>query len=840
MKVCFAILAHDHPEIVSRLARRLLDANGVVAIHYDAKRGDEPVEEIRSSLADVSDRVVWAQRVSVAWGEWSMIEATLNTVKALYGAGHEPDYVHLMSASDYPIRPLQEFRDFLKRNRGKDFIESYDIADKKWVRDGLSRERYQYRHFFNFKKHPKLFGMSWKIQHFLGLARKLPSGVRIHMGSQWCTLTGESWKHILKRAESKDIGIFFSRTWIPDEMFMQSMLADANRPHSNRHLTLYQFTGYGVPVVYYDGHTEHLARQPFFFARKLSPYANVLRGELDRLLDGKRALPRLDDSDIGALNDDYENFQTLHRKGLTGKRTIGLVRDEWQGDLEWNRKHYIAFLGMGREELSHIARMMGNLPGFIGHGALFAKDRIHFAGEHGRLAGYATKDIGLRDHRRTTFLTDVISQFPDDVTAFTLSPDEERDIFHQLRYDKRSFFVLVRGNIIRSFLELGFRKFSKISRRIDTGAGESLQADPLVFRQFYDRYETYYSNRKKQLVEAGARFTEIDINQPGWQYALAKFLYLLDNSEQHRRPYLGAVVEASSIDGISDPFEIIANADELAQLIPDSSLRVQHMKPRLSPYLVMLGDSFEETDFVAEALNESGQFNIRDEPAFRAPGLLDLAKLGEYHGAGSGIYFGGIPHPEKMNLVSSDPNARFVIVKGNVLRAVRDRHDAKKAEAARAPPTSKSDVSLPSFNPLEFQIAYEHFRLSNAGDWFAGQARPAVLFVTDLMRAEWREELCGFLKNAFAGIDGLKVRKSLESKRFKERLVALCDPSAVFSNADLLCTLIPDDAQRRSHQSNSKMVAPAAKSGRTGLPSPENGGPVQLVPEKRNRPAENA
>ncbi len=68
----------------------------------------------------------------------------------------------------------------------------------------------------------------------------------LHMGSQWCTLTTATWTKLLELSRRRDVLKIFRTSWIPDEMFFQTLLATLNVRHSNRNLTHYQFTDYGV------------------------------------------------------------------------------------------------------------------------------------------------------------------------------------------------------------------------------------------------------------------------------------------------------------------------------------------------------------------------------------------------------------------------------------------------------------------------------------------------------------------------------------------------------------------------------------------------------------------
>lgn len=454
MKLGFLILAHDNPANTARLVKLLLASGSAVCLHYDLNAGDAPLKEIKDRLGALADQIILPKRVRVSWGEWSIVEATLHGLRALLESGHELDYIHLMSGADYPIRPVSEFRAFLERHNGVDFIESHPVAKRQWVKDGLSRERFQYRHFFNFKAHPKLFSWCWKVQAALKLRRKPPEGLSIHMGSQWWTLTTATCRHVLERGTSREIVRFFRRSWIPDEMFVQTLAAEMQRKHSNRHLTLYQFNDYGVPIIYYDSHAAYLSTQPFFFARKLSPYAHELRDALDIIVGGERQACRFVDSEIGSPTAEYGKFKTLHRYGLPGRRLPGRIESQSRGELTWNNRRYLVILGSSTFELEQVADVLRRIPDIVCHGFLFAWHEVDFAGGVGALAGYSRSGIALRDHSPSTFLADVVNSNPDKLTCFLLRRQEAPQFLNDtLRMDPNASIVLVEGGIIRDYMD---------------------------------------------------------------------------------------------------------------------------------------------------------------------------------------------------------------------------------------------------------------------------------------------------------------------------------------------------------------------------------------------------
>jgi hypothetical protein len=511
LKVAYVIIAHQDPQHVARLARLLMADGGRVAIHLDANTGEPGLQRLRHALGEDAARVLWpARRVRVAWGEWSIVEATLLALEAIEVSGEAPDYVQLLSGSDYPIRPLSQFRDYLARTGG-DFIECYDMAREPWIKGGLTHERWRYRHVVNERRRPRLFGASWRAQQLLGLARSFPKGLAPHVGAQWWTLSWETCRMVLAAGRDPALRSFFRYVWIPDEMFIQTVVA-ARVPADRRRrtcLTLFQFTDYGVPVVYANDHADHLSRQPFFFARKISRSADRLREELDRIVRGERPVTPAADGDIGRRTGEYERAVRGSRLPRPGRRVIGQDVDRWRGDLGWSNTPFVAVLGMSRQELGLVQQVLAASGRIECHGALFDPSEVDFAGFRPSFAGYGRTDTALRDARPTTFLVDVLTASAPATVGFLLPWRQEDEMRDKVLWHAKAQIVLVRGNLFRAFLEQEAAK-AAVPRPMARWVSA---AD---FGAFCIEAERYHAHVLETAAEAGITFSDISLLEPGW------------------------------------------------------------------------------------------------------------------------------------------------------------------------------------------------------------------------------------------------------------------------------------------------------------------------------------
>jgi hypothetical protein len=281
MKLLFIILAHDQPEHLAALAATLADAasDGRVVIHFDAGAKPEEYALLKESLKDNQRIAFTERRVRCYWGGYGLVEAVLVALEEARAAGHEYDYVLLLSGSCLPCRPIRQLERYLTENNGREFIEA---EGPEWVTDGLREERYTFYTVFRPLSRPLLENVLWEAQHLLGIKRKLPAGIKtVKLGSQWWGLTWRTCLDIIDfMTQNRDIERFYRKTWIPDEMVFPSVVHHLVAPEkiTGHNLTHYQFTERsGKPVVFYDDHGDYPFLLKKFFYRKVSGEARALR-----------------------------------------------------------------------------------------------------------------------------------------------------------------------------------------------------------------------------------------------------------------------------------------------------------------------------------------------------------------------------------------------------------------------------------------------------------------------------------------------------------------------------------------------------------------------------------
>jgi hypothetical protein len=284
-KIAYILLCHKDPDAIVQQAQRLTAAGDYMSIHFDARAKPEHFRQIQTALADNPNVVFARKRIKCGWGEWSLVQATLYAVESALSAFPRATHFYMLSGDCMAIKTAEYAHRFLDEN-DVDFIESFDFFESDWIKTGMKEDRLIYRHFFNERKHKRLFYASYRLQRRLGLTRPVPADLQVQIGSQWWCLRRRTVEWIIDMTRNRpDVMRFFRTTWIPDETFFQTLVRHLipEAEIETRTLTFLMFSDYGMPVTFYNDHYELLLSQDFLFARKISPEATELKARLGRL-----------------------------------------------------------------------------------------------------------------------------------------------------------------------------------------------------------------------------------------------------------------------------------------------------------------------------------------------------------------------------------------------------------------------------------------------------------------------------------------------------------------------------------------------------------------------------
>ncbi len=314
-KIAYILLCHKDPEGIIAQAQRLAAAGDFISIHFDLRAKPEDFEKIRTALSANPDVAFAAKRIQCGWGEWSLVQATLNAIDAAVEAFPRATHFYMLSGDCMPTKTAEYSHQYLDQT-DCDFIESFDFFTSDWIKTGMREERLHYRHWFNERTQKWLFYTSLYWQTRMKLARKVPHDIQIMIGSQWWCLRRRTVEMVLDFCKAHpDVLRFFSTTWIPDETFFQTLVRHLvpGQQINSRTLTFLLFTDYGLPVSFYNDHYDLLISQDYLFARKISPDAKILKERLGNLYAAR-------DISFAISDEGRRLFTFLVGRGRVGRR----------------------------------------------------------------------------------------------------------------------------------------------------------------------------------------------------------------------------------------------------------------------------------------------------------------------------------------------------------------------------------------------------------------------------------------------------------------------------------------------------------------------------------------
>lgn len=265
MKLAHLILTHANPEQLRRLVLRLAYKDTHCYIHLDKKTDIGPFMEI----AAIPNVFFVQDRVKVSWGGYSIVQATVNGLKAILSSGNTYDHINLLSGQDYPIQKNDDIHAWLRQNKGRTFMHSLSVMEE-W-KEAIPRVTKYYLTNYSFPGNVR----AEQLLSTLLPARKMPMGM-VPMGrSQWFTASYEAVDYMVRFLEDNPSVVrFFKLTWAPDELIFQTILYNSPLRDTmvNDNLLYVDWSNGGAsPKVLTMDDAAALERSDKLFARKFNP-----------------------------------------------------------------------------------------------------------------------------------------------------------------------------------------------------------------------------------------------------------------------------------------------------------------------------------------------------------------------------------------------------------------------------------------------------------------------------------------------------------------------------------------------------------------------------------------
>ncbi len=408
-KLCYILLCHKNPDAVTAQVKMLTAHGDSVVVHVDKSAAASVGVPLKAAFGKDAS-VAFAKSESCGWGEWSLVQASLNGLRKALATYPDATHYYLISGDCWPIKSAETIRDYLT-HLDKDIIESADFFESDFIKTGLKKDRLIYRHFFNEREDKKLFYAMYEAQKFLRLERELPKGLKMRIGSQWWCLRRKTAEAVAAfTRERRDIMRFFKTTWIPDETFFQTLVHHlvpeveiVARPP-----TFLAFSDYGMPVNFQNDHYDFLLAQEELFARKLSVNAEELKARLVELFSGPAtAIPE------GANGREF--FHYLRLRGRTGNR---FTRRIWEREGEIGRENTVVVIACKKWHIAKAyAEALQSAGGISAFGYVFNEDDagLPFLGGTG-------STLQKRSRHRRAFLRLLFRASDQNRIAFCIDP----------------------------------------------------------------------------------------------------------------------------------------------------------------------------------------------------------------------------------------------------------------------------------------------------------------------------------------------------------------------------------------------------------------------------------
>ncbi len=471
MSVGIVLLVHNEFGSAERVIRHWVAGGCPVVVHVDRAVSRRTYDAFVGNLSDLPT-VRFSRRFRCEWGTWGIVAATQAASEMLLAEFADVRQVYLASGSCLPLRPVRELRDYLDARPTTDFIESATTADVPWTVGGLSDERFTLRFPFSWKTQRRLFDAYVDLQRKVRYRRRIPPGLVPHMGSQWWCLTRRTLSAILSDPDRATYDAYFSKVWIPDESYFQTLSRLYSQQIESRSLTLSKFDFQGKPHIFYDDHLPLLRRSDCFVARKIWPRAHRLYAAF---LDPAASGASVAEPNPGKIDRIFSKAVERRTRGRPGLYMQSRMPNEmWENGV--TSSPYAVMEGFA-ELFEDFEPWLARTTGVRVHGHLFAPERVEYEGRQASFAGALSDSAKLRDYQGRMFLTNLIWNTRGERQCFQFGPADAQALSWDLAKDPNAHINVISGAWAVPLFQSN-RNFADL--RIEAAALQKIEAEHLV------------------------------------------------------------------------------------------------------------------------------------------------------------------------------------------------------------------------------------------------------------------------------------------------------------------------------------------------------------------------
>jgi len=227
MPDAYLILCHDRAAQINFLTHYLGDLGHDCYIHLDAQ------SSIASQIRQDEHSFLIEPRVAVQWADWSMIEASLQAMRAITSSGKRYRYIHLISGHCLPAMPHGKMEKELDESylEGKLWVECSRLSHTSCYDGRLRRVSIWYPRALVSRQgawHHRYYSPYIKFWEKLGLVRPFYEHYApFYGGSQWWSLRQDVIEKILDYHDNHPgLARYYKHVFCSDELYIQHLLVN--------------------------------------------------------------------------------------------------------------------------------------------------------------------------------------------------------------------------------------------------------------------------------------------------------------------------------------------------------------------------------------------------------------------------------------------------------------------------------------------------------------------------------------------------------------------------------------------------------------------------------------
>ena len=205
------------------------DDDFYIYIHIDKK--NRPQKTLINTIRSLKNVVFISSKYKIYWGGLNHLKCYLLLSEE---ALKKPDivYFHLISGQDFPIKSLSHFKNIIKEDNLKDYMEFFKLPTPVWKNQNGGLDRIEYYNLFdviNAKKYIKWLWLLVRIQKRIRFSRPVSTSIgELYGGFTWWSLTRNTLQFVIDYTKEKPYFINrMKHTFCPEEMYFQTVIMNS-------------------------------------------------------------------------------------------------------------------------------------------------------------------------------------------------------------------------------------------------------------------------------------------------------------------------------------------------------------------------------------------------------------------------------------------------------------------------------------------------------------------------------------------------------------------------------------------------------------------------------------